>query len=47
MPSFSSMTDIVYTQTAQPTKLEPELTVPWDGVAVRGGEFFNMQFPVL
>jgi hypothetical protein len=47
MPSFSGMTDIVYTQTAQPTKLEPELTVPWDGVAVRGGEFFNMQFPVL
>ncbi|HEX3880499.1 MAG TPA: hypothetical protein VHW24_26135 [Bryobacteraceae bacterium] len=47
MPAFDSFADSIYCRQAQPTSIPPGLTEAWEGLPVSGGEFFNMQFPVV
>jgi hypothetical protein len=47
MPCFVSIADTVYNRVARPSDVEPELAIPCEGFTIVGGEFFNMQFPVL
>jgi hypothetical protein len=44
LPSFAEVADTGYQQTAQVTQLQSDLRVPYAGLSVSGGEFFNMQF---
>lgn len=46
LQSFAGFAEAAYKQAARPTWLQTDLTVPYDGLTVAGGEFFNLQFPL-
>jgi hypothetical protein len=44
---FADTTETLLCREADPTSISPNLSSPFDDIPISGGEFLNLQFPIL